>query len=85
MKAGAVLPLARPTLHTDDPDSWKLTALVYGDGSRAAQLFEDDGAFAPQLTETLLEWDAVAQTGRVDRRANAATARYTVGEWKNIP
>jgi alpha-D-xyloside xylohydrolase len=80
VKAGTVLPLATPTLHTDDPASWQLTAHVYGDGTRAARLYEDDGSFTPSLAETRFEWDAIAKIGRV-----IGASRYSVTEWKVVP
>jgi alpha-D-xyloside xylohydrolase len=85
VKAGAVLPLAQPTLHTDDPASWKLTALVYGDGSRPARIFEDDGGFEPALTEVTLEWNAAARSGRLVRAGAENAARYSVTEWQPVP
>ena len=80
VKAGTILPLATPTLHTDDPVSWQLTVQVYGDGTRTARLFEDDGTFSPALPEVRLEWDAAKKTGRI-----TGAARYTIKEWKAVP
>ena len=85
VKSGTILPLAQPTLSTGDPDSWKLTALVFGDGSRPATLFEDDGALEPQLTEVQLAWDAPAKTGRLTRTGSPSTNSYAVTEWKAMP
>ena len=80
VKGGTILPLAKPTLHTDDPSSWHLTVQVYGDGSRTARLFEDDGTFTPAMPEVRLEWDAVKKTGQL-----TGATRYTVKEWKTVP
>ncbi len=85
VKAGTVLPLAQPTLSTDDPAAWNLTALVFGDGSRSTTLFEDDGSCAPQLTEVQLEWDAAAHSGRLKRNGREQKPSYTVVEWKPVP
>lgn len=85
VKAGAVLPLAQPTLSTDDPASWRLTARVYGDGSQGCALFEDDGSWAPVLPVVRLTWDAGAGTGRETRAAEAKGPHYEVVEWKQIP
>lgn len=84
-KSGTIFPLAQPTLSTGDPDSWKLSALVFGDGSRPAALFEDDGAFEPQLPKVQLSWDASAKTGKLTRNGPVQTNRYTVKEWKVMP
>jgi alpha-D-xyloside xylohydrolase len=85
VKSGTVLPLAQPTLSTEDPDSWKLTALVFGDGSHAATLFEDDGAFEPKLTKVQLAWDAAAKAGHLTRAGAAPAETYSVTEWKSMP
>jgi alpha-D-xyloside xylohydrolase len=85
VKTGTILPLAQPTPHTDDPASWKLTAQIYGDGTTAARLFEDDGSYAPALSEVRLEWDAAAKTGKLVRSGAAGNVQYSVGEWKSIP
>jgi alpha-D-xyloside xylohydrolase len=85
VKSGTVLPLAQATLSTDDPESWKLTALVFGDGSRPTTLFEDDGAFEPRLTPVQVAWDAGAKTGRLARTGAAQANAYTVTEWKAMP
>ncbi len=85
VKAGTVLALAQPTLSTEDSDSWKLTALVFGDGSRSATLFEDDGSFEPQLTKVELKWDAAAKSGKLARSGSAQSSSYTVVAWKTMP
>jgi alpha-D-xyloside xylohydrolase len=85
VKAGTVLPLATPTLHTDDPASWQLSVRVFGDGARGATLFEDDGGFTPALAEVSFTWDAAAGTGKLVRHGPATAARYSVTEWKTVP
>ena len=85
VKSGAILPLAQPTLSTEEADSWKLTAVVYGEGNQPATLFEDDGAWEPQLTKVQLAWDAAAKSGRLTRTGSAPANAYTVTEWKAMP
>jgi alpha-D-xyloside xylohydrolase len=80
--AGTVLPLAQPTLHTDDPQSRKLTVLVYGDGHQAATLWEDDGASPPALDAVTLSWDAVKKAGSTARAGAPGGGAYEVVEWK---
>jgi alpha-D-xyloside xylohydrolase len=80
--SGMVLPLARPTLHTDDPQSWELTVLVYGDGSRTATLYEDDGSHAPSLNAVHLSWDAGNKKGAVSRDGGPAAEAYKVVAWE---
>jgi alpha-D-xyloside xylohydrolase len=84
VKAGTILPLAQPTLHTEDPASWELTALVFGNGSRAAQLFEDDGSFGPVLNPVTLTWDNVAGSGQIVGIGLTGKLKYSVTEWKVV-
>ncbi|HVV73669.1 MAG TPA: TIM-barrel domain-containing protein, partial [Verrucomicrobiae bacterium] len=78
--SGTILPLAEPTLHTDDPNSYRLTALIYGDGSRGATLYEDDGAFVPKLSTIKLSWDSDKKSGKATR--DGVLSSYRVVEWK---
>ncbi len=43
VKSGSILPLAKPTLYTDDPQSLEIEARVFGDGRYPITLYEDDG------------------------------------------
>ncbi|MGA2770278.1 MAG: glycoside hydrolase family 31 protein [Bryobacteraceae bacterium] len=79
VKAGTILPLAEPTLHTDDPASWRLTVQVYGDHPTPATLYEDDGGWNPALTEVALVWDSERHSGSMKR---SGSGRYEVAEWK---
>lgn len=79
VKSGTILPLARPTLHTDDPESWKLTALVFGDGSLPATVYEDKGGSPEVLNEVKLTWNASTKTGSV-----AGAKEYQVVSWKQV-
>jgi len=65
VKSGTLLPLAQPTLHTDDPQSWKLTVLVFGDGHLPTTLYEDHGGSSPSLTAVSLTWDASKKAGSI--------------------
>lgn len=82
VKAGTVLPLAVPTLHTDDPASWQLEVRVFGDGSQPARLYEDDGSFEPALPEVRLVWNARTATGLLVREGDG---RYSVKTWQQQP
>lgn len=84
IKSGTILPLAKPTLHTDDPDSWKLTALVFGENVKPCVLFDDDGSWAPELKEVKLTWDSKTQKGRVEREGKPSEHQYSVIDWKFI-
>jgi len=83
VKAGALLPLAQPTLHTADPASYKLTAQLYGAGAATARVFEDDGRSPAALSAVTLSWDGAGAAGSV-RRAAVHTPQYEVVAWKAI-
>ena len=85
VKTGTILPLAQPTLDTDDPASRKLTVWVYGDGGRTTTLYEDDGSWAPLLDFVQFDWDSATQTGRVIRTSAARTNTWQIVEWKQVP
>ncbi len=82
VRSGALLPLAEPTLHTDDPASWRVTVQVYGDRPAPAVLYEDDGSAMPALTEVTLTWEGA---GSVKRAGEGAGPRYQVIGWKVVP
>jgi alpha-D-xyloside xylohydrolase len=78
VKSGSLLPLAEPTLHTDDPASWHLTVQVYGEKPVPAKLYEDDGSWSPALTEVQLTWDAERKIGSMTRSGGG---KYEVEKW----
>jgi alpha-D-xyloside xylohydrolase len=84
VKAGTLLPLAEPTLHTDDSRSWRITALAYGSGTASGTLFEDDGGLDPALTEVRLRWDGAGSSGSVERSGAGRGPRYEIIAWKRI-
>jgi alpha-D-xyloside xylohydrolase len=84
VKAGTILPLAEPTLHTEDPASWRLLVQVYGDRPAPATLYEDDGGWNPSLAEVTLTWDAQTRSGSLKRSGGAAGPRYDVAGWKQF-
>lgn len=86
VKEDSILPLAKITLHTDDPDSHLLTARVYGKGAIAAELLEeDDNNFDYQQgsinTVTLL-WDSALKNGSLLRDGEHDFPPYQVIEWQ---
>jgi alpha-D-xyloside xylohydrolase len=81
VKSGSLLPLAEPTLHTNDPASWKLTVNVYGEKPLATTLYEDDGSWSPTLTEVQLAWDAERKSGSMKR---TGSGKYEVAKWLPI-
>jgi alpha-D-xyloside xylohydrolase len=78
VRGGSLLPLAQPTLHTEDPASWRLKVNVYGDQTVPAILFEDDGSWAPSLEEVQLLWDSKSKSGSIKR---ASAGKYEVEKW----
>jgi alpha-D-xyloside xylohydrolase len=83
-RAGALLPLADVTTHTDDPAAWVVTVLVCGDGSVATSIFEDDEGVPAGLTEVHLTWDASTGRGTVERSREHPGRRYDVSAWRPL-
>ena len=81
VRGGSILPLADVTLHTDAPESFRLSAQVYGESPRPAVLYEDDGSWNPSLAEVTLTWDAAKKSGAVNRSGGAGRAQYEVVRW----
>ena len=77
VKSGTILPLAQSTLHTEDPESRKLTVLVFGDGHQAATLYEDNGASPPSFDAVTLTWDATKKAGSASH-----SGTYNIVAWK---
>jgi alpha-D-xyloside xylohydrolase len=84
VRSGTLLPLAAPTLHTDDPRSGELTVLAYGDTDAALTLYEEEGEHAPTLTEVRLSWEAGRGRGALRRTGPARAPGYRVTEWKAV-
>ena len=86
VKTGAILPLAEPTLNTANPDSYKLQANIYGDGSLGMTLFEDDGHTFEykkgQFNRLFLTWDKNLQTGSSVRSGGLSFPAYSISSWK---
>ena len=58
VKEGTILPLARVTLTTEDPQSRIIEPVAFGEDLRPSILYEDDGSLHPTLTENQLTWNA---------------------------
>ena len=84
IKSGTILPMAKITLHTEDPESFKLTALVFGENTKPSVLFEDDGSWSPELNEATLLWDNKTGKGRLERKGKPSDHQYSVIDWKYI-
>lgn len=84
VRAGALLPLAQPTLHTEDADAFSLSVRVYGEGDRPCVLYEDDGSFAPTFTRVTLAWDATRQAGSMQRAGPVHEPSYKIKGWEKI-
>jgi alpha-D-xyloside xylohydrolase len=84
IKAGSVLPLAKVTLHTEDPESRILTATVWGEEDTRITLYEDDGNWNPELTNTTLVWDTKRKKGKLEREGKPGELRYSVETWENV-
>lgn len=88
VKGGSLLPMATPTQHTADAQSFALTVRVYGDGSLPCTLIEDDGlTYAYQhgaFNRLRLTWAHTDGIGRVERTGSYAGARFAVREWQRV-
>ncbi len=84
VRSGALLPLAQPTLHTQDPDASLLTMRVYGDGGKPCLLYEDDGSIKPAFTRVMARWDAARQAGALERSGPTYARSYSVKRWDRI-
>jgi len=85
VKSGTLLPLARPTLHTADPDSFQLTMRPYGTGDVECLLHEDDGSLRPSIATVRLQWKAGGPEGILQRSEMGRAAMYTIAEWQRVP
>jgi alpha-D-xyloside xylohydrolase len=81
VKAGSIIPLATPTLHTEDPASWTLQIQKYGSGASSTTLYEDDGSFDPRLVQVDIEWDGKTNAGTLRTGTTGANTRYKVDQW----
>lgn len=81
VRAGTVLPMAQPSLHTGDSASLHLSVYVYGDGARPCTLYLDDGGWAPTLREFRIAWDHPTGTGQA---TTSNEHSYQVLEWRLV-
>jgi alpha-D-xyloside xylohydrolase len=85
VKADSLLPLATPTLHTDDPASYELDVRIFGYGNMPITLFEDDATtFAYEhgaYNRVTLTWHGEREEGHLLREGNGNFAQYTVRNW----
>jgi alpha-D-xyloside xylohydrolase len=84
VKSGALLPLAQPTLHTGDPNSFVLTVRGYGSGDRTTTLYEDDGSVKPNFTRVTLRWNGRQDEGTMERVGPSRRLSYTVTRWEQM-
>ncbi len=84
VRSGALLPLAHPTLHTEDPKAFDLTVRVYGKGEHRVLLYEDDGSPNPTFTSVTLAWDADRRTGSMERSGPTRERSYRVTNWEPV-
>ncbi len=85
VKSGTLLPLAQPTLHTDDPQAFQLTVRAYGSGTQESLLYEDDGSPNPIFTKVRLSWDASRPAGSLERTGPTPAMPYIVERWERVP
>jgi alpha-D-xyloside xylohydrolase len=81
VRGGTLLPLAHPTLHVGDQESWSLEARVYGEGSSSCLLYEVSDALSARPRRVHLRWDAGTASGRVEA---SVPTRYKVSSWQVV-
>jgi alpha-D-xyloside xylohydrolase len=84
VKAGAILPLAQSTLHTEDAASWRIGVQVYGNEAEPAVLYEDDGSWNPAFGVLRLAWNPATRSGSAARTGGGSGPRYEITAWKQI-
>ena len=88
VKSGTILPLATPTLHTGEMESYRLEVRVYGDGSLPAILHEDDGNTldysAGKFSTLRLSWDNQTRELKQLRGGSFPTPLYEVTSCRQI-
>jgi alpha-D-xyloside xylohydrolase len=86
VRDGTLLPLAQPTIHSQDEQGWSLEASVYGKSSAACILYEGDEALSAEPVPVELRWDAHSAAGSisVSGNPNSGHSRYKVTSWRVV-
>lgn len=86
IKSGTILPLAKATLHTADPDSFGLTAWIFGNTIQPTILYESDEQLNPTLVKVELMWGADGKKGNIKRSGAAKSGmnQYSIVEWQRV-
>jgi alpha-D-xyloside xylohydrolase len=86
IKAGTILPLAKPVEHVAPDTKFEITCYVYGNTNTKATLFEDDGItfnYEKGSYNTLnLIWNN--KKGEVKRDGKFKNTRYLIKKWQII-
>jgi alpha-D-xyloside xylohydrolase len=85
VKAGSLLPLAQPTLHTDDPNCWVLEARLYGGRPASTTLYEDDDGYHPTLESVTVNWSGDGAQGSASNSRGQQPERYQISRWRLVP
>lgn len=85
VKDNSLLPLARPTLHTEDAASLEIIVQVFGDGQSPFTLYEDDGQTYGyehgRFNRLQLAYTAASAAGTARRTGSGDFPQYRVVEW----
>jgi alpha-D-xyloside xylohydrolase len=84
VKSGTLLPLARSTLHTADPNSFELTMRAYGTEDVECVLHEDDGSLRATISTIRSEWKAGQRQGIVEPSNARRPSMYRVTRWVRV-
>ncbi|HEX3024237.1 MAG TPA: TIM-barrel domain-containing protein [Chitinophagaceae bacterium] len=84
VKAATILPLATPTLHTEEAASLQLNVKIFGNNAKPVTLFEGDN-FENNFTDVQLIWNEAKQSVEIKRKAeNKNEKQYSLVDWKVI-
>jgi len=88
IKAGTIMPLAEVTQSTEDPASFNIKLNIYGDGSIAAKLYEDDDAtynYKDGYYNTVtISYEKGNEDLKVERDCNAIGGEKTFKEYNVV-
>ena len=84
VKGGSLLPLAKPTLHTEEAGAYQLSVRGYGTGDLQCTLYEDNGSSKPEWTTVTLRWNRDQPEGTIRRTGPKQAHEYVVSAWERI-
>jgi alpha-D-xyloside xylohydrolase len=85
IKSGSIIALAKSTLHTEDPESRELTALIFGKNTQPATVYEEPESFDGEPVKVEIHWNGDLKKGSIKRSVSATSAHpYSVVAWQVV-